>query len=440
MVGLQFCAWPGTFDKGQTVIEVAISPLPPGKQFGMTFVDDTDLSTRANTEPVYDVLAEHGFWGTKTVWPLRPKRTSSFRREDERPHFETGTGDTLEDEDYLAFIRRLKTQGFEIALHGIAAGNSTRQEIEAGLALFRQALDELPTMNAFHRTNIENLYCGVHKLDSRLLRLLEQLVDRSAYEGHREGTPAFWGDIAHETFRYVRLPFHTIDEINTLRVNPSMPFRDSRRPYVRRWFAASDGADALRFNRLLSESNVERLARERGISIVYTHFAKGFARPGANGHVADQEFVRTVARVTAHPGAWFTTATEMMDRLETVHALAVEHRGHELVIHNTRPQASHQVTLLLPSGETVRRLDDAPLDTGAGALVIPSLPPDGRLALVTSWAGRQRIAATAPTITRRERRGIEYRNYIGLVRGWARDRAHWRRQRTASTPHSTVQA
>src|SRR5579872_5459683 len=43
---------------------------PGGKKFAFTIIDDTDLSTRQNTEPVYDFLAENGFRTTKTVWPL----------------------------------------------------------------------------------------------------------------------------------------------------------------------------------------------------------------------------------------------------------------------------------------------------------------------------------------------------------------------------------
>src|SRR5215510_7336686 len=165
------------------------SPHPFGKTFAITFVDDTDFSTRENTEPVYALLHQHGFWGTKTVWPLRAKRNSAFRRDLERNVPQVGMGATLEDRDYLEFIQRLRQAGFEIALHGIAAGNSTREEIIAGLAYFHQVLEDVPRINAFHQTNLENVYCGADKLDTVLFRTIERLTDRSEYEGHREGTP-----------------------------------------------------------------------------------------------------------------------------------------------------------------------------------------------------------------------------------------------------------
>ena len=57
----------------------------------------------------------------------------------------------------------------------------------------------------------------------------------------------FWGDLAQEKITYMRVPFHTLRAVNTLRVNPSMPFRDPRRPYVNYWFANSDGSDVAAF-------------------------------------------------------------------------------------------------------------------------------------------------------------------------------------------------
>jgi hypothetical protein len=55
-----------------------------------------------------------------------------------------------------------------------------------------------------------------------------------------------------------------------------MPYHDPQRPYVNFWFSASDGGNVTLFNRLLLKDNVDRLAREGGICIVYTHFGNGF--------------------------------------------------------------------------------------------------------------------------------------------------------------------
>jgi len=41
------------------------------------------------------------------------------------------------------------------------------------------------------------------------------------------------------------------------------------------------------------------------------------------------------------------------------------------------------------------------------------------------------IAASMPEIARRERTSIEYRNYVGLLRGWYRDRLHYLQAQSA---------
>jgi hypothetical protein len=412
------------------------SPYPIGKLFAITFVDDTDFSTRENTECVYDFLAQHRFWGTKTVWPLRAKRTSAFRASQERSTPEDGTGATLEDPDYAAFIRGLQARGFEIGLHGVAAGNSRRSEIEAGLAHFRAVLGQSPSVNAFHRANLENLYGGIHKLDSPVLRLLERVVDGSRYEGHVEGAASFWGDIAYDTFRYVRLPFHTIDEINTLRVNPSMPFWDPRRPYVHRWFAASDGADVVRFNRLLSETSVCRLARQGGTCIMYTHFAKGFARPGPSGYTLNADFVRTVKRVTSHSAAWFATASQVLDRLAAARMVSLSHEGRRLEVQNCSGRAIDGMVMRVPDGMEVCCANGRTLASGSGTVVLPRLEPERTVILMTNGAGAQTIQARSSEISSREHRRIEYWNYVGLIRGWVKDRAHYALHRRRATSQS----
>lgn len=403
---------------------IRFSPHPPRKSFCISFVDDTDYSTIENTKPVYDLLTHSGLWGTKTVWPLRAKRNSAFRRDLEADTPVPNTGSTLEDPDYRSFIRDLQSAGFEIALHGVAAGNSTREEILDGLDYFSRALGRPPAMNVFHQTNIDNLYCGAQKLDSPWFRAIERATDRSEYEGHRPGSPSFWGDIVRDTFRYVRLPFHTIDEVNTLRVNPSMPFHDPRRPFVSHWFASSDGADVLRFNRLLSEANVERLADQQGVCIVYTHFASLFARRGPNGYALDQEFVRTVKRVTRDPRAWFSTTTKLLDRLRSVRALSLRHEGRRLEIAHSGDRSVEGVVMLMPPDMRVESVDAAPIEHGQGFAVLPTIHPGSTIVLTTNREGRQFLKPSDSIVDRAERRRIERRNYLGLIRGALRDRLY----------------
>jgi hypothetical protein len=410
---------------------IRIEPYPLGKRFALTFVDDTDYSTRANTEPVYDFLAAHGIWGAKTVWPLAATRPSVFRRDAERGPGQQGAGSTLEEPDYAAFIRTLKEQGFEIALHGMSAGNTRRSEVDEGLARFVGVVGEPPSINAFHRTNLENLYCGAHKLDSRLLRFVEQLTDKSAYEGHVPGTESFWGDVVLRTFRYVRLPFHTIDAIDTLRVSPSMPFRDPRRPFVREWFASSDGADVRRFNRLLAAPQIDRLEEAGGLCIVYTHFAKAFAVQSGTAVRLNQEFVAVVKDLARRSSGWFAKATVVLDRLAAVRAVSLTHRGGSVEVRSASDRPLEGLVLSLPAGLTLSDGRGALREAAPGLVVLPTLMPGATLSFSANRDGSQTIAGVPSVeISRREHRRIEYANYAGLVRGAWADRRDERRRRS----------
>jgi hypothetical protein len=55
-----------------------------------------------------------------------------------------------------------------------------------------------------------------------------------------------------------------------------MPFHDPDRPFVKYWFASSEGPSVQTFNETLSEANQEKLEAEGGACIMYTHFANGF--------------------------------------------------------------------------------------------------------------------------------------------------------------------
>lgn len=386
---------------------IDIHPFPAGKRFAVSFVDDTDESTRSNTEPVYAFLKSRGLMGTKTVWVRRATRNSACRLELERSEHDSSSGATLEDPEYREFVLQLRDQGFEIALHGIAAGNSRREEILEGLEQFREIFGVQPRMNVFHKTNIENVYCGSHKLDSLLFKTLERLVDRSDYKGHVEGSPYFWGDVVRSTFKFVRLPFHTIAEPNTLRVSPDMPFHDPRRPFVNYWFANSDGTDRGRFVRLLSARNLAKVREEGGACIVYTHLAKGFARPDRGRWVLDPAFVQAVERVCAHNDVWMPTASVLLDRL-----LAVR-----------RVSANVRQSLLTVANEGDFGLRDLALTVGGEAVVIADLPAGSHVELQVAARGETSVSARlSDVISPRRRRRIERFNYVGLIAGKLADR------------------
>ncbi|OGN88877.1 MAG: hypothetical protein A2Z74_06605 [Chloroflexi bacterium RBG_13_46_9] len=398
---------------------IRISLFPKGKNFAVSFVDDTDFSTKANTKPVYDLLYEKRLRATKTVWVFRNQRSSSFRPEIEKtaPSIISG-GSTLQDPEYLDFVENLKSKGFEIALHGVSAGNNLRDETIRGIDAFRNIFGEYPKINVFHQTNIENLYAGSAKLDIFILKLLERIVHNSDYQGHKCASPYFWGDYARETIKYMRLPFHSVKNVNTLRVNPDMPFHDRKRPYVNYWFLGSDGSNCMTFCKLLRKENVDKLQKERGICVVYTHFAKGFTHRAEGTYSLDPNFSAVVNDLAERQDGWYPTTSELLDRILSLKMLALIKKDHTFYLHNTGNTDIYSLQLM---GERSFMAKDENLNvynsSADGILKIPRIMANSSLLLATPKRTALKVrGAGRIEISQLSRMKIELSNYIGLIR------------------------
>jgi hypothetical protein len=272
---------------------------PGGKAFAFTIVDDTDVSTVKNTKPIYDLLAENGLYTTKTVWPLSTQ---------DRPF--TG-GDSLENPEYREWILDLQRQGFEIALHGVADGSSNRQRVIQGLDRFKEWVGHDPSIHINHVGQAEGVYWGISRLDPAVNWIYGAYRRRkksTAYRGADENSPYFWGDVCRERIRYVRNLVFV--DINTLKMDPLMPYYDPLRPFVRGWFSASYGSGVDRFCQLISEKNQDKLRQEGGACIAYTHFGSSF-------YPIKDEFRRLIRRLGSLPG-WFVPTTTLLDYLGSV--------------------------------------------------------------------------------------------------------------------------
>jgi hypothetical protein len=273
---------------------------PNGKQFAFTIFDDPDYDTVENVAAIYSFLSDLGLRTTKAVWPIRGNGTPKIG------------GATCEDEQYLKLILRLKEQGFEIALHNATHHTSTREQTACGLEAFRRLFGHDPYSMANHSGCAENIYwgsarlTGVQQLSYDLLNKLKLNGGGTVSEGHIETSPLFWGDLCRAKIKYVRN--FVLGDINTLKACPAMPYHDPARPYVNSWFAASEGPRIESFNAMLSEKNQERLAREGGACIIYTHFAKGFIEKGR----VNKRF-RVLMEHMSRLNGWFVPVRTLLD-------------------------------------------------------------------------------------------------------------------------------
>ena len=280
--------------------------FPDGKDFAFTIFDDTDASTIENVKPVYDYLYDLGIITTKSVWVLPTNEPDVF----------VSNGQTLSDPDYVSFVLDLQKKGFEIASHGSRGGSTKHPEIQIAIERFKEIVGHYPHTHANHFRNRDNLYHGANRLEIWPLKDLYHLItrrDKDYFVGHIRESEYFWGDIAQKHVTYVRN--FTYKDINTLKVNPSMPYHDPKKPYVNFWFSSSDGRNVKFFNQLLSKENLDRLEREGGVCIVYTHFANGF--------VSDTLLNRTtVERLQdlASRNGYFAPVNETLDYLKLHHS------------------------------------------------------------------------------------------------------------------------
>lgn len=275
--------------------------FPGGAKFAFTVFDDADNATLANTGPVYELLAKHGIFTTKSVWVYPPRGTF--------------IGECLLDPAYRDWILKLQGQGFEIGLHNVGDGDFSRQEILAGLDAFRDIVGSYPRTHTNHFSNPDCIYWE----DRRFERPFN-LLYRAAYRirhgplrrqpGHDPASPHFWGDAFKQHITYIRNL--TFNGINTLSYDPRMPYVvRSKEEFSNQWFSSSDGQTVEELRDLLSKENVDALEAAGGVCIVYTHFASGFV--GSDGNV-DPEFARKIAYLGSRPG-WFVPVGTLLDHL-----------------------------------------------------------------------------------------------------------------------------
>jgi hypothetical protein len=274
--------------------------FPNNRTFAFTIFDDTDFSTVENTRPVYDFLWDLGMRTTKSVWPLPSVAQAEIH------------GDTLHEPEYLNFVLDLKKKGFEIALHNVRNFDSQRETISSGLREFRERIGEYPRTHTNHAENRDNLYWGPERVSMLPLRLTFRLADAArahpSSKGHVAASSYFWGDICREYLSYVRS--FSFREINLDRVNPTLPYHDPDRPFVNFWFTSCEGANVESFSQTIAEAEQDRLEKEGGVCIMYTHFAQGFFTDGR----INPRFRMLMTRLACKNG-WFVPVATLLDYL-----------------------------------------------------------------------------------------------------------------------------
>ena len=319
--------------------EYLVSPYPSGLNFAFTITDDPDSGTLEKIKPVYDYLSDVGLRTTVAVFIFKANRTNG---EPDRTS-KYSPGDSCERQDYLKYIKELQKRGFEIAIHGASWGNDKRGRTIKGYESFFNYFGKYPKIYINHKQNLENVYWGSKVAPDPITeKLLKTALPKARinYSGEIETSDYFWGDILKEKTKYVRM-FGT-ENINTLSFNPSMPYHDTKKPYVNYWFSFSNGNGVNGFTKLLSEKNIDKLVKQRGSCILYTHFGHNFSEKG----VINEKVKKSIDMVVSKKQGWFVTASELLDRLLAIKNLRVISDDRFCLILNLNDIKVDKVTLL----------------------------------------------------------------------------------------------
>lgn len=267
---------------------------PLNFEFAFTIIDDTDNSTIENVKPIYEYLRSKNLKTTKTVW-VYPSRN-------------TFTGQTIQDNDYLEFLLKIEREGFEIQLHNVGSGDFNRHEIIQGFNIFKKSFGRFPILHINHSSNKDNIYWG-YKRFGTILRFLVKLFKGKTrrFYGDEIESDYFWGDLSKEHIKYIRN--RVFNGINTLDYDPQMPYEEKNKKYSNYWFSSSDGHTVEEFNNLITKKNIDKLIKEKGLCIVYTHFACGFLEH--NGEI-NKTFKKSIDYLSSQNG-WFAPTTEILD-------------------------------------------------------------------------------------------------------------------------------
>lgn len=276
---------------------------PDGNRAAFAVFDDTDNTTLENGPPVYDLLDRLGLRVTKSVWPIAPTGPPLVG------------GSTLDDDDYLNWVLELQASGHEIGFHNASDHPAIRSDTIKALDRFEEVFKCSPKVGSDHAGNREALYWGPRRLTglrSHAYSFAQNTMrpNRPTFSGEDPCSEYFWGDVCRDRITYWRN--FCFGEVDLLRVSPKMPYHDPRRGYVDYWFTSTDGSNLPRFVRHLTDEKLDRLERDGGVCIMYTHFGLKFAVDGT----VDVGFARAMRRL-AERRIWVAPVSEVLDHIRS---------------------------------------------------------------------------------------------------------------------------
>jgi hypothetical protein len=327
---------------------------------GFCITDDPDGATMAREKAVYDFLLKHNFKTTKAVWTYNVVESSGIPP---TPPV-TGNGITLQDKEYLAYIKSLHSAGFEICLHGASGGNNTREMTKSAFEFVHTNIGKSDTFIC-HSKNADNLYWEKKVTLHPLLRLLTGLYSHHNCSGEQEASPYYWGDLCRKHINQIRL--YRTRRVNTLAACPSMPYFDPRKPLVNGWFSATKR----RLADCLTLKAIDDLKKENGLCVLY-QYMHGYANPET--FELDKDFCKTIETAVLDKELLIDTVSKHMKRLRSIQGLFMFSDQNAFWVGNASDDTVKNVQIQMPINARDIVIDNH-LVRSDGRLEISEIPP-----------------------------------------------------------------
>jgi hypothetical protein len=344
---------------------VNIHPFPENKTFAFSMIDDTDDASLEKVRTAYQYLDTIGVKSTKTVWVLPATRKSGSE--------ETGKwceGVTLANQSYVTLLKDLVQRGHELAMHSASGGNNFRCETIQAYEIFKNLFGNYPLVNVMHGRNKDNLYYGAEGFKG-IFKIFANAYCADRFEGHIAGSPYFWGDIFAKNSQYSR--YYKCMSLNTLKINPSMPYFDPAKPFVPRWFSSTDLSSIETVKMNLTESSLNRLIAQKGACIAYTYFHYYINESLQLLPIVEERFNLLKKYGTI---VWMVPVSVLLNRLEKIKKVIVYRHGRTVLVKNFNENEIADVWVHGPRGLKIFDEHGNSVVIGAsGAACLSAIPP-----------------------------------------------------------------
>jgi hypothetical protein len=346
-----------------------LSPYPEGFDFAFTIVHDADNAYSKRLRPLYDVFDALGIKTSITVFAfghLSEKETSL------KGDFWSRKGVPLSDSVELEFYKSLTKNGHEIGLHTASDLSDTRDVMIKAFEYFNQKFGYYPPLYVEHRSE-DNLECIQREGNNPesnyyVIDILNKYqpwvwcITPSAipYEGRGE-----YFNLLKDTPKYfnsdlVKLYYTAKNFIKTGRWNlqfgenhllifeNNTPFDHyvTARYGLNKTFrrtGRSENAHGAGFLKWYTKKNIDQLAKDRGLAIVYTHLNSGWLDPETKKMSTDIEDVLTYI---SEKDVWLAPATKILDRFRALEYINLVYSHEWLKIINTSNSKFTGITLI----------------------------------------------------------------------------------------------